>query len=54
LLSDLRFLVSRNQVVERYGLPIYDTAGVREVVRALDLADVPLPSIRTAIDEVVE
>ena len=36
-----------------YGLPITSEIGVRSVVRALDLAGVELPSIRTVIDEVI-
>lgn len=39
---------------EQYGLRITTPGGVREVVRALDLASVPLPAIRTAIDQIVE
>jgi predicted ATP-dependent endonuclease of OLD family len=38
---------------ERYGLPITDPGGVRHIVRALDLDNVPLPSIRSVIDDVV-
>lgn len=38
---------------ERYGLPIATAAGVRHVVRALDLANVPLPSVRQVVDEVI-
>ncbi len=39
---------------ERYGLPIETAAGVRHIVRALDLANVPLPSIRRVVDEVID
>ena len=39
---------------ERYGLRITSPGGVREVVRALDLQNVPLPSIRTVVDQIVE
>ncbi|MDJ0412830.1 ATP-dependent nuclease [Rhodococcus opacus] len=38
---------------DRYGLPITTPGGVRDVVRKLDLAGVPLPSVRKVIDEVV-
>jgi hypothetical protein len=38
---------------EHYGLPITTAAGVRDIVRTLDLNNVPLPSIRGVIDEVV-
>lgn len=38
---------------EHYGLPITTPAEVRKLVRELDLANVPLPSIRRVIDEVV-
>jgi hypothetical protein len=40
-------------IPEHYGLPITTTAGVRHIVRTLDLKNIPLPSIRRAIDEVV-
>lgn len=43
----------KSYALEHYGLPITTPTGVREVVRALDLANVALPSIQTAIDEVV-
>ncbi|WP_065150263.1 ATP-dependent nuclease [Mycobacterium asiaticum] len=39
---------------ERYRLPITTPAGVREVVRFLDLNGVPLPSIRTVVDEIID
>lgn len=39
---------------EHYGLPIATAAGVRHIVRALDLANVPLPSIRRVVDEVID
>lgn len=37
---------------EKYGLPIHEPSGVREVVRHLDLAGVPLPSIETAVSSI--
>jgi Overcoming lysogenization defect protein-like, TOPRIM domain len=40
--------------LEQYGLPIDTPGGVRDVVRKLDLAGVPLPSIRRVVDEVVD
>lgn len=43
----------KSYALDHYGLPITTPAGVREVVRALDLRNVALPSIRKAIDEVV-
>jgi hypothetical protein len=39
--------------LEHYGLPITEPPGVRHIVRTLDLENVPLPSIRRVIDEVV-
>jgi energy-coupling factor transporter ATP-binding protein EcfA2 len=39
---------------ERYGLQITTPGGVRNLVRALDLNGVALPSIRRVIDEIVE
>lgn len=39
---------------EKYNLPITDPAGVRHIVRTLDLGNVDLPSVRRVIDEVVE
>jgi energy-coupling factor transporter ATP-binding protein EcfA2 len=38
---------------ETYGLPIDSTEGVREIVRALDLSGVPIPSVSTVVDEIV-
>jgi hypothetical protein len=38
---------------ERYGLQITTPSGVRNLVRELDLQNVPLPSIRVAIDEII-
>jgi hypothetical protein len=35
-------------------LQITTPAGVRNIVRALDLKNVPLPSIRRVIDEIVD
>jgi energy-coupling factor transporter ATP-binding protein EcfA2 len=43
----------KSYALERYRLPITDPGGVRHIVRALDLDNVPLPSIRNVIDEVV-
>lgn len=37
----------------QYSLPINTADGVRRIVRALDLAGVELPSIRTVVDEVI-
>lgn len=39
---------------EHYGLPLATAAGVRHIVRALDLASVPLPAIRRVVDEVLD
>lgn len=39
---------------EKYGLRIDTPDGVRDLVRALDLANVPLPSIRTVVDQIIE
>ena len=39
---------------ERYGLQITTPGGVRDLVRALDLKNVPLPSIRAVIDKIVD
>lgn len=38
---------------QRYGLPIDSPSGVREVVRALDLEGVEIPSVKRVIDEVI-
>jgi len=38
---------------ERYGVPIDSPEGVREVVRALDLAGVHFPSVRRVVDQIV-
>ncbi|MGN2638726.1 ATP-dependent nuclease [Nocardia takedensis] len=38
---------------DRYNLPIETPSGVRSVVRKLDVSDIPLPSIRAVIDEIV-
>jgi hypothetical protein len=43
----------KSYAFEHYGLPITTTSGVRHIVRTLDLKNIPLPSIRRAIDEVV-
>ena len=43
----------KSHAQEHYGLPLTTSAGVRTIVRALDLAGVELPSIRTAVDEVL-
>lgn len=39
---------------EKYGVPLTTPGGVRTLVRNLDLAQVPLPSIATVIEEIVE
>jgi hypothetical protein len=39
--------------LDHYGLPLTTAAGVREIVRNLDLAGVELPSVRRVIDEIV-
>lgn len=39
---------------KRYGLPLTTPSGVRDIVRKIDLAGVPLPSIRKVIDEILE
>ena len=44
----------KSYALENYGLPITTAAGVRDIVRTLDLDNVPLPSIRTVIDQVVD
>ena len=38
---------------QRYGLPLNTAEGVRSVVHTLDLANVELPTIRRAIDQIV-
>jgi len=43
----------KSYALEHYGLQITTAAGVRDIVRTLDLNNVPLPSIRGVIDEVV-
>ena len=43
----------KSYALNHYGLPITTTDGVRRVIRALDLAGVELPSIRTVIDEII-
>jgi hypothetical protein len=43
----------KSHALEHYGLPITTAAGVRGIVRDLDLDNVPLPSVRRVIDEVV-
>ena len=43
----------KSYALEHYGLPITTAAGVRDIVRTLDLNNVSLSSIRTVIDEVV-
>ena len=42
----------KSYALEHYRLPISTPTGVREIVRYMDLAGVPLPSIKTVIDEV--
>lgn len=39
---------------DHYGLPIASAEGVRRVVRKLDLAGVPLTSLRTLVDQLVD
>jgi len=39
--------------LDHYGLPLTTTAGVRDIVRNLDLAGVELRSVRTVIDQIV-
>ncbi|OQQ26366.1 hypothetical protein A4U94_21520 [Prescottella equi] len=39
---------------KHYGLPLTTPGGVRDIVRKIDLAGVPLPSIRKVIDEILE
>lgn len=39
---------------DHYGLPIASSDGVKRVVRKLGLAAVPLPSLRTLVDQIVE
>jgi AAA domain, putative AbiEii toxin, Type IV TA system len=43
----------KSHALDHYGLPITTGAGVRAIVRDLDLHNVPLPSVRRVIDEVV-
>lgn len=38
---------------ERYGVPISNSAGVRNLIRWVDLNGYPIPSIRNAIDQIV-
>lgn len=38
---------------DHYGLPLTSPEGVRSVVRKLDLADIPLPSVRTVVDQIL-
>jgi hypothetical protein len=44
----------KQYAAEKYGLRIDTPGGVRDLVRALDLANVPLPSIRTAVDQIID
>jgi hypothetical protein len=44
----------KSHALEHYGLPITTTAGVRSIVRSVDLNNIPLPSIRRVIDEIVD
>jgi len=39
---------------EKYGVPLTTPSGVRTLVRSLDLAQMPLPSITAVIEEIVE
>ena len=43
----------KQHAFDRYGLPITDPAGVREVVRFLDLAAVPMLSLERVVAEIV-
>lgn len=38
---------------EKYGLLLTTPAGVRDVARFVDLNNVPLPSIRQVVDDIV-
>ncbi len=38
---------------EKYGLPISNSAGVRNLIRWVDLNGYPLPSIRNAVDQIL-
>jgi len=44
----------KQYAAEQYGLRIDTPGGVRDLIRALDLANVPLPSIRTAVDQIID
>lgn len=44
----------KSYAAETYGLQINTPGGVREVVRSLDLKNVPLPSIRRVVDEIIQ
>lgn len=44
----------KSYAYDRYGLDIRTPDGVRDIVRKLDLGDVPLPSLQKVIDEVEE
>jgi hypothetical protein len=43
----------KSYALKHYGLPITTAAGARDIVRTLDLNNVPLLSIRSVIDEIV-
>lgn len=43
----------KQHAFDHYGLPIIDPAGVREVVRHLDLAGVKMPSLETVVEQVI-
>ncbi|MFI5387652.1 MAG: ATP-dependent endonuclease [Fimbriimonadales bacterium] len=42
----------KQYALDRYGLPITDSAGVRELTRFLDLAGTPLPSIEEVVGSI--
>jgi energy-coupling factor transporter ATP-binding protein EcfA2 len=44
----------KSYALKRYGLPITTAAGVRRIVRALDLAGVELTSIQNVVNEVID
>ncbi len=44
----------KSYALEKYGLPITTGDGVRRIIRALGLAGVSLPSLRTVVDEIID
>jgi hypothetical protein len=44
----------KSYAAERYGLHIDTPGGVRELVRALDLAGIELPSVQRVVDQIME